>query len=225
MEPTIEAYKITFIEQLSHIKTSLIISFGTVIFSLIIALPTAYALAKFRFKFINLILLLILITQMVPNIMMTTPLYLMFSKIHLLNTHIGLILADSTYAVPFIVLILRTVFMNIPSELLEASYIDGAGELKTFIRVVLPVSYSGIITGALFAFLFSWGDFIYALTLTTDESIRPITLGIYNFIGQYTENWNQLMAASVIAIAPVTILLIMFQKYITAGLTEGSTKG
>jgi multiple sugar transport system permease protein len=221
---TITPYVVAFETQGFHLLTSLIIAIGTVIVSLAIAAPTAYALAHFRFRITLLVVFCLLLTQMIPTVTLATPMFLIFNRFGLLNRYIGLILADSTYAVPFDILILRAFLQAIPYQLAEAAFVDGAGEWGAFLRVIAPLAVPGIITAGLFAFLFAWGDFLYALTLITTNTFAPISLSIYTFLGEYSSQWNILMATATLASIPAAILLVAFQGYITAGLTSGAMK-
>ena len=127
----------------------------------------------------------LLVAQIVPSIVLATSLFIVFHWIHLLNTYPGLILADGTYAIPFAILVLRAFFFSLPNELMDAARVDGASEWRTFRLVVIPLARSAVITVAVFAFLAGWGDFIFALTTLNGTGIQPITLGIYNYLGNY----------------------------------------
>lgn len=222
---TFSSYVSVWQTQLPHLATSLIVALGTALLSITIATPAAYALAHFRLRVTMLIVFLLLITQMIPTVSLTTPMFLIFNQFGLINSYPGLILADSTYAVPFAVLILRAFMLSLPDELTEAAYVDGAGEWGAFIRVILPLTVPGVVTAGLFAFLFAWGDFIYALTLTTNNTIEPVSLSIYTYLGQYNNEWGSAMAVAALASVPAAILLVLFQRYITTGLTAGAVKG
>ena len=126
---------------------------------------------------------------------------------------------------PFSILVLRAFMLGLPNDVLQAARVDGASEWKTFVRVVLPMSRSAVITVAVFAFLNGWGDFIFALTLLSGSSFEPITLSIYSYIGEFTSNIGEALALCVIGILPAAMLLIAAQRYIAAGLTVGSVKG
>jgi len=222
---TFSSYVTVWQTQLPHLATSLIVAVGTALLSVLIATPAAYALAHFRLRITVVIAFILLITQMVPTVTLTTPMFLIFNQFGLINSYPGLILADSTYAVPFAVLILRAFMLSLPYELTEAAFVDGAGEWGAFIRIMLPLAVPGIVTAGLFAFLFAWGDFIYALTLTTDNSIEPVSLSIFNYLGNYNNEWGGAMAVAALASIPAAILLVLFQRYITTGLTAGAVKG
>jgi multiple sugar transport system permease protein len=224
-EITFQPYITVFQSQLPHLITSLTVSIGAALVAIVIATPAAYALAHFRLRFTILLVFFLLLAQMIPTVTLATPMFLIFNQFGLLNSTLGLILADSTYAVPFAVLILRTFFLSVPQELIQAAFVDGTGEWGAFFRVVLPLVVPGVITAGLFAFLFAWGDFIYGLTLTTNNTIQPVSLSIYTYIGQFSDYWNNAMAVAVLASIPAAVLLILFQRYITAGLTAGAVKG
>ncbi|HLV99499.1 MAG TPA: carbohydrate ABC transporter permease [Ktedonobacterales bacterium] len=222
---TFSSYATVWQTQLPHLETSLIVALGTALLSIAIATPAAYALAHFRLRITVLLVLVLLITQMIPTVSLTTPMFLIFNQFGLINSYPGLILADSTYAVPFAVLILRAFMLSLPYELTEAAFVDGAGEWGAFVRVMLPLAVPGVVTAGLFAFLFAWGDFIYALTLTTNDTIEPVSLSIYTYLGQFNNEWGGAMAVAALASVPAAILLVLFQRYITTGLTAGAVKG
>src|SRR3954468_6298609 len=211
-------------DQSGHLATSLIIATGSVVLSLLVAAPAAYALSLFRIPGANLVLLVILISQMVPGIVVANALYSAYSDLGLLNSIGGLILADSTAGIPFAILILRAFMSAMPAQVVEAAWVDGAGPLRTLISVVLPMSRNALVTAGLFTFLFTWGDFLFALTLTTTEDVRPVTLGLYTYIGAYVNDWSSVMATAVLASLPAVVLLVIAQRYVAAGTTAGAGK-
>jgi multiple sugar transport system permease protein len=161
---------------------------------------------------------------MIPGIIMAMGFYLIFNNLGLLDSAWGLILADSTLAVPFGVLIFTAFMSGIPDELISAAKIDGAGTWRTFRSVVLPVSRNSVVTVALFAFLWAWSDFLFASTLDRGGDLQPITMGIYRYIGNNTQDWNAIMATAVVASIPAAVLLIVAQRYVAAGVTAGAVK-
>lgn len=222
---TFDPYISVLQTQLPHLMTSLVIAICCALLSVVIATPAAYALAHFQFKVTVFIVFCLLLSQMIPTVTLATPMFLIFNQFGLLNSYLGLILADTTYAVPFAILILRAYFLSVPYELAQAAFVDGASEWGAFMRVILPIVVPAVVTAGLFAFLFAWGDFIYALTLMTTNDIQPVSLSIYAYIGQYSDYWNNAMAVGTLASIPAAVLLIFFQRYITAGLTAGAVKG
>ncbi|KZC94334.1 ABC transporter permease [Clavibacter tessellarius] len=211
-------------EQGQALGTSLVIALGSVVLSLAVATPAAYALAQFKFRWINAVLFGILISQMIPGIVVANALYAAYNDVGLLNSIPGLILADSTAGIPFAILIMRAFMANIPPSIIEAAKVDGAGNFRAFRSIVLPVSLNAVITAGLFTFLFTWSDFLFALTLTTTDDVRPITLGIYQYIGTYTADWSTVMATAVLASLPAIVLLLAAQRFIAAGATGGAVK-
>jgi multiple sugar transport system permease protein len=167
---------------------------------------------------------ILLVAQMIPGVIMAFGFYAIFLRIGVLNTIPGLVLADSTIAVPFGVLIFTAFMRGIPDELLQAARVDGASTWRIFRSVVLPISRNSVVTVSLFAFLWAWSDFVFASTLDSSSSAQPITLGIYQYIGQNEENWNAIMATAVIASIPAAVLLVVAQRYVAAGVTAGAVK-
>ena len=217
-------YSTALREQGRNLLTSLIVACGSVVFSLLIAAPASYALAHFRVRFANVFLFGILISQMIPGIVVANALYTAYNDLGLLNSIPGLILADSTAGIPFAILIIRAFMGNIPRSIIEAARVDGAGHLRAFVSIVLPISRNALITAAMFTFLFAWADFLFALTLTTTSNVRPVTLGLYQYIGTYVDNWSSVMATAVLASIPAIVLLVVAHRYVAAGATGGAVK-
>ena len=211
--------------QTANVLTSLLVGLGTALLALVVAVPAAYALSKYRLRVTVVVVSALLVAQIVPSIVLATSLFIVFHWINLVNTYPALILADGTYAIPFAILVLRAFFFSLPNELMDAARVDGASEWTTFRRIVIPLARSAVITVAVFAFLAGWGDFIFALTILNGTGIEPITLGIYNYLGNFSTDWGAVMASAVIALVPAGIMLVVAQRYIASGLTAGSVKG
>jgi multiple sugar transport system permease protein len=222
---TLDNYRTVIDAQSGNILTSLIVGMGTVLLALVVAVPAAYALAKYRLRVTIVLVSSLLVAQIVPSIVLATSLFVVFHWIHLVNTYPALIIADGTYAIPFAILVLRAFFFSLPNELMYAARVDGASEWQTFRLIVIPLARSAVITVAVFAFLAGWGDFIFALTILNGSGIEPITLGIYTYLGNYSTDWGAVMASSVLAMVPAGIMLVIAQRYIATGLTAGSVKG
>jgi multiple sugar transport system permease protein len=208
-----------------YLVNSVIIAGGTVLLTLVLGAPAAYAMAHLRLRLTAALVLFLLVTQMFPAVMLATPLFVLFNRAGLVNSYLGLIIANTTTALPVVILVLRAYLLTVPFELTEAALVDGTTVVGALWRVVLPVAVPGLVTVALFAFLFAWGDFTFGLTLTTDNSIQPVTLGLYNFVSNYSTQWNDLMAGAVLTSIPAAVLLLVAQRFITAGMTAGSLKG
>ncbi|MGW0198127.1 carbohydrate ABC transporter permease [Nonomuraea sp. NPDC003201] len=224
VDGTLDGYRTVLDQQLPYLGVSLVVGLGTVALTLLLAAPAAYSLAKLRPRGGGALSFVLLVAQMIPGIIMAMGFYAVYLSTGVLNTVPGLIVADSTLAVPFAVLILTTFMSGIPEELLQAARTDGAGVVRTFVSIVLPVSRNSLITVSLFAFLWAWSDFIFASTLDQGGDHQPITLGIYHYIGNNNQEWNAIMATAVIASVPATILLVVAQRYVAAGVTAGAVK-
>ena len=222
--PSFAGYEKAIADQGKNLLTSLIIALGAVVVTLLIAAPAAYALAQFKFRWISWALLAILIAQMIPGVVIANALYTAYNNLGLLNSIPGLTLADASHAIPFAILIMRASMMSIPASIIEAARVDGAGQLRAFVSIALPIAKNALITAGLFAFLFAWSDFLFALTLTTTDEIRPVTLGIYQYLGTQVSNWSAVMATAVLSSLPAIVLLVVAQKYIAAGATGGAVK-
>jgi multiple sugar transport system permease protein len=219
-----DGYATALAQQGPHLLTSLVVAVGSVAFSLLVAAPAAYALAHFRVRGAGVVLFAILISQMVPGIVVANALYSAYTELGLLNSIPGLILADSAHGIPFAILVMRAFMGAIPTEVVEAARVDGAGQIRSFVAIVLPMSRNALITAALFTFLFTWSDFLFALTLTTTEDVRPVTLGLFTYIGTYVNDWSTVMATAVLASIPAVALLLVAQRYVSAGVSSGAVK-
>jgi multiple sugar transport system permease protein len=202
---------------------SVIISTGTMLLTLVLAVPGAYGLARLKLRGSGLMLLVLLVGQLMPGIVIAGPLFLSYSRIGLLNTHIGLILADTTFTLPFSVIILRPFFLSVPSELEAAAKVDGCTQVGVLWRIVIPYVRPGLITVAAFSFLIAWGEFVFALSLNTKTN-QPVTVALNNFVGQYGTQWNDMMAVSTVVALPIILTFAGLQRFIVGGLTAGAVK-
>ncbi len=224
-DATLDNFRTVIQAQSANVLTSLIVGVGTAVLALVVAVPAAYALAKYRLRVTVVVVSSLLVAQIVPSIVLATSLFIIFHWIHLVNTYPGLIIADGTYAIPFAILVLRAFLFSLPNEVMHAARVDGASEWQTFRRIVIPLARSAVITVAVFAFLNGWGDFIFALTILNGATIEPITLGIYTYLGNYSTDWGAVMASAAFAMLPAAIMLVVAQRYIASGLTAGSVVG
>jgi multiple sugar transport system permease protein len=224
LDLSFDGYATALREQGRNLVTSLLVSLGCVLVSLLIATPAAYALARFRVRGAGVVLFGILLSQMIPGIVVANALYNVYSNLGLLNSIPGLILADASHGIPFAIIIMRAFLLSVPTEVIEAARVDGAGQVRTFVAIVLPMSRNALVTAGLFTFLFSWSDFLFALTLTTTEQVRPVTLGIYQYIGTYVNDWSSVMATAVLASIPAVVLLLVAQRFVAAGVASGALK-
>ncbi len=224
IDGTLHGYTTVLGQQLPFLGTSLVVGIGTVVLTLALSAPAAYSLAKLQPRGGGAMSFVLLIAQMIPAIIMAMGFYTIYVQLGILDTVWGLILADSTIAVPFGVLIFTAFMRGIPDELLNAARIDGANTWRTFTSIVMPVSRNSIVTVSLFSFLWAWSDFLFANTLDGGGDAKPITLGIYAYIGNNNQEWNSIMATAVVASIPAAVLLVLAQRYVAAGVTAGAVK-
>ncbi len=205
---------------------SLLVAALTTALSVFLAATAAYGLSRYRFWGRGPAINLFLVSQMFPAVILLVPLFqLLGIQLRLLNTPWALVLAYSTTAVPFCVLMLKSYFDTLPIELEEAGRIDGLGPLGTFYRIVLPLSTPGIAVTAFYAFITAWNEFLYALVFLTRPESFTLPIAVQLFINQFTQNWGGAMALSVIVTLPVMAFFYLAQRYLISGLSTGGIKG
>lgn len=207
------------------IRNSLIVAGTTTVFCVVVGSFCAYALARLRFRGKGPLLALILTVSMFPQIAIVSPLYLVLRSLRLINTYPGLILPYLTFATPLTVWLLVGFFRQLPVELEEAAMVDGAGRLRTFWEIVIPVALPGLAATAILTFLYCWNEFLFALSFTLGPERQTVPVAIALFRGRYQVPWGQILAAAIVATAPVAALVLLFQRRIVQGLTAGAVKG
>jgi multiple sugar transport system permease protein len=207
-----------------YFLNSSIVGFGTTILTLLLAAPAAYGLAHLPLRGKNALMLISLSSLMFPAIMIATPLFVIFSRLGLNESYFGLIVANSALALPFAITVLRPFYLSIPRQLTEAAKIDGCTTWGAFWRVMLPLSTPGLLTTAIFTFLFGWSDLLFAISLVNSDEVRPITAGLYAYMGSNVTRWNAVMAISTVAMLPPLVVFLLAQRYVVRGLTAGSVK-
>ena len=207
----------------SWITNSLIISFGTMILSLLIGVPAGYAFSRINFKGKKALLIMILLTRALPTIVLIMPFRLIMQNFGLLGTRTAVILIDTVYNAAFTFWLMSGIFESIPSDLEDSGRIDGCNPVQAFLYIAVPLSKPGLVTSALFAFIFSWNDFLFALTLTSPDT-TTLPLGMLSTYGILQQGWTYMAAMGVVAIFPVILLSLMLQKYYISGLTFGGVK-
>ncbi|MES2787058.1 MAG: carbohydrate ABC transporter permease [Pseudomonadota bacterium] len=224
--PTLENYAHVLSSSLPHyLMNSILVAALTIVLSLAIAAHAGYAVSRFDFRGRTTLLYVILASMMVARVSNVVPLYLLSSRFGLLDTKLVLILVYSGWQMPIAVWLLKDFFSNVPQSLDRAAQVDGYGSMAIFYRIALPLVRPGLAAAAILIFMFVWNDFILAVTLTTSESNRMVTVGLYNYVGQFGIQWGQLTAAVMVALLPVVILFAIVQKTLTHGLTAGAVKG
>ncbi|AOS63504.1 carbohydrate ABC transporter permease [Actinoalloteichus hymeniacidonis] len=204
--------------------SSAIIALGTTILTLLLAAPLTYAITRTGVPGSRSMLLAMMVAQLLPSIVLAAPLLLLMRIIGLTDTHLGLILADTTLTLPFAVIVLRPLMAALPMELEEAARMDGASMVDVLRRVVLPVLRPGLIAAGAFAFLLAWGEFVFGITLASSESVQPVTVLLNSFVGRYGTAWGSLMAVATLISVPIVLIFAAFQRFIVSGLTSGSVK-
>ncbi|GKU26438.1 carbohydrate ABC transporter permease [Clostridium folliculivorans] len=215
----------------AYLKNSLIICGVTTLVTLGLAIFAGYAVAKYKFPGSGIFGGTVLATQMIPGMMFLLPLYIMFIKIQenfgirIVNTYPGVIITYSAFFIPFSIWILRGFFATIPKELEEAARIDGCSKFGALVRIILPISTTGIIATGIYIFLMAWDELLFAWVLTTDISTQTIPVGIRLYVGNYQNRYDLMMAASVVTTIPVLIMFFTLQKKFISGMTAGAVKG
>ncbi|MCC7176806.1 MAG: carbohydrate ABC transporter permease [Acidobacteria bacterium] len=204
---------------------SLVVAVATTLLALLLGAPCAYALARLRFRGRAIVLALVLAVSMLPQISVVPPLFLFLRELGLIDTHAGLVLPYLTFAMPLTIWFLVTVFRQVPLEIEEAAMMDGASRLVAFRRIVLPLAAPGLATTALLTFLFSWNEFLFALTFTLGPERHTVPVAIALFRGQYQVPWGEVLAAALVATLPVALVVLVAQRRLVSGLTAGGVKG
>lgn len=204
---------------------SLIVSTLTTVFSFAVALYAAYALSSFQFRGQQVVVGILLVTQMVPVAVIVLPLYQMAADVGALNSLIGLSVAYVSFSAPVAVWLLTGFFRQLPLELVEAAMLDHCTRMQAFRKVILPIALPGLVATAMYTFFNAWQELLLALTFISVKQKSTFTVGILGFIGEHTTNWGGLMAAAVLLTLPVFLIFWWLQKYLVAGLAAGSIKG
>lgn len=208
-----------------YFLNSTIVSLSAALVSTLVGALAGYGFSRFFFPGRTFLIGVLLASQMLPGVLLVGPYFKMLAKIGLYDSHLGLILAFSTLTLPFSAWMLKGFIDTVPHELDEAALLDGCTRLQAFVRVVFPLITPGMVATIIFAFLLAWGDLLWALCLTTTDSMATVTLGLSRLVTQFRVIWPQLMAGSVIAAVPPMLLYLLLQKYLVKGLTGGAVKG
>lgn len=225
--PTMAAYRDVLSGSgsiLPNLVSSMIIAVGTTIITIVLAVPAAYALARLRFPGKRTSGFYVLATQMLPPVGIIIPYFLILRNIGWIDTYQGIILIYLSFSLPFAIWLLVSYFEEIPYEMEEAAYLDGASRWRTLWRIVVPQARGGIAVAVVFVFLNAWNEFLFAVVLS-GNTVRPVTVAMFNFVSVEQTLWNKLAAVSVLAMLPVVILGVLAQTHIVKGLTVGAVKG
>ncbi len=225
--PTLANYRMIFdfIPYHRYFLNSLLVAVVTTLTSVGVSALAAYSFSRFRYRGRGLIAFLIIATQMFPLVTGIIPLYLVFSRLGIINTYWALLIAYVAFTIPFCTWMLKGFFDTIPKEIEEAAIIDGCTRLEVLWRIILPLSVPALVATGVFCFILSWNEFLYATVLTTSDSVRTLPAALGLMIGQGYTQWGGLNAAGILTTLPVVVFFLFFQRYLVEGLTAGAMKG
>lgn len=229
VQPTFQNYVDAWTSRLTPFSrffaNSLWVSSVTMVATIVISTLAGYALARFRFVGKNTLMLVFLATQMFPAVLLIAPLLSQWHALGLIDTYQALIYSNFSFTVPFTVWMLVGYFESIPRELEESAMIDGSSRFGALLRIIIPLAAPGIAATAIFAFVSSWSELLFAVTFTSQTEMRTLSAGLLYMVGQYEIQWGQLGAGVMISTVPVAILFTFLQKHLIRGLTAGALKG
>ncbi|MCU0897734.1 MAG: carbohydrate ABC transporter permease [Burkholderiales bacterium] len=221
--PTLQNYEKVFGEQdfLKYFINSTVVGTAAVGMSLLLGLPAAYSISRFKQRKLAVFILL---ARLMPGISFLMPWYIVFSRLGLMDSYTALILSHILIALPIVVWIMSSYFATIPPDLEESAMVDGATRQYAFWKIILPLSGPGIITATTLSFIFSWNNFMFSQVLSMEKT-KTLPIAVYNFLSYAEVDWGGVMAAAVAIMAPAIVLTMIFQKYVVKGLTMGAVKG
>ena len=224
---TLDAYREIFERRnfARYLSNAMVVALATTAWGVAVAAWSGYGFARYDFRFKPALMAFVLIAQSFPRILLVIPYFQLANRFGLKDTYFGLILAYSTFIQPLCLWIMKEYFEQIPRELDEAALVDGASPYRAFWDIILPLVRPALGATAIIGFLTAWNEYEFALVLTTTERVRTISVAIASFIGEFTTEWNQVMAAAAIGTVPVVIVFLFFQKQLMHGLTGGAVKG
>lgn len=211
----------------TFLKSSAIVAVLVTLGTTVVGSMAAYSLARYRkkYKVLNGFSQVLLLLQMFPLVLIMLPLYSIFQQLGLVETRISLVLAHSTFTLPFAIWLMMGFFDTIPRDIEESGIIDGCSPFQVFLRLVVPISSPGIASAAIFSFINSWNEYMMSNIFVKTDALKTLPVGLQAFIQQYGAEWGSLMAAATMTLLPVLIFLVFTQKYIVQGLTAGAVKG
>ena len=231
-ELNLDAYRAMFgvvgqggIPVVDYFRNSLIISITSTAIALAIGLSGGYAFARFRFKGKSALFLGFMLTRTVPGIALSLPIFILYARIGIIDTHFGMILIYVALNVPFTIWLIEGFFRQVPKDLAEAAQIDGCTRWQAFWQVEFPLAGPGIASAGIFAFLTSWNEFALASQLTRSVNSKTLPVGLLDYTAEFTIDWRGMCALAVVMIIPALVLTFIIQKHLVSGLTFGAVKG
>ncbi|HET6449997.1 MAG TPA: carbohydrate ABC transporter permease, partial [Spirochaetia bacterium] len=204
---------------------SIIVALGATVLNTLLCVPAAYAVARLRFPGRKFAMYLLLMIEMFSPVIVIISLFKVIAQFHMLDTFGALIILDALFTVAFNTWMMNGYFKTIPKDIEEAALIDGCNRVQTMTRIMLPIAVPGLVTVMIYAFIFAWNEFLFALTLMSSKNKMPLTIALYNFVGQYNTQWQYLTMAAFLALIPVLVLFYLIEKRLVAGLAGGAVKG
>jgi multiple sugar transport system permease protein len=228
-EPTLKSYTSQLQDRagfLTYFLNSVIASTFATLLSITVSVFAGYAFSRFRFPAKRAVLIFILASQMFPLVVLLVGIYILFRQLYLLDTYLGLILAFTSFSLPFSIWMMRGFFDTVPLELEQAAMVAGATRLQALLRVILPLVGPGVIAVGLYSFLNAWNNLLFALSLTSSQNMRTIPPGfLLTYVGEFQYQWADAMAGSVMVSLPMIVVFIFLQRYLVRGMTAGAVKG
>jgi len=209
-----------------YLINSVVISSTSSLLVIAMVIPGGYALARYKFPGKRVVSILVIVFQMLPAVLLVLPYYVIMRYLNLLDTWYALIIVDATFAIPFCIWLMRGFFSDVPREIEEAAMVDGCSELRAFLVIAVPLTVYGIIAAFIYAFTWSWNDYLFALILTSTINAKTVQVGLSELLVWYGEmEWGLLLAQSVMATIPIAVLFASIQRYLVSGLAAGALKG
>ena len=211
---------------MNYLKNSLMVSFGSSFAATAVAALAGYSFSKFRYRGRKFVMGMFMMSQAFPQAILLLAIYNMMNKAGLLGSYWALIISYVVFTLPVGTWTLKSYFDQLPDSLIESAKLDGAGHLRIMLQIVFPLVIPGMVSIAIYGFVWSWNDLLYSMTLVTDTAQRTLASGlVMTFLGEASTNWGLMMAASIVSAIPVTIIFVFLQRYFIQGLTAGAVKG
>ncbi len=225
-DPSLEAFHSVIVQEniARYLRNSVVIALPVTLLTLALGSMGAYAMSRIRSRLVDVALVIVLLLQVFPEALIATPIFIIFKAMGLLNSFVAVILATTSKTLAFALVILRPLFLQVPHELEEASFVDGATPFQAFWRIVLPMMRTPLLVVGAICFAQAYGQFVYPITLLTQQELQPGSVGIYAFIGAELSDWHRVMAFASIYVLPILALFLLLQRNIVAGLTGGALK-
>jgi multiple sugar transport system permease protein len=223
---SLDAYLAVFADptKLRFFLNSYVVAISVTLLTLLVSILAAYAFSRYQFRGKNAMNVIIIGVQAVPPITLLIPYFSLIVALGIYNSYAGLILTYMVFTVPYAVIMMTSYFNTLPRELDEAVKVDGAGPMTALFRILVPIATPGIVSVGVYTFMIAWNEYLFALTLTQTPDMRTLPIGIQLLLGQNNQEWSQLMAMSLLGMAPVLVLFLIFQRWFIGGLTSGAVK-